>query len=90
MADIVRDGIIMVASEFVIILMYIVLSDPVATLIQALVDAGVSSGVTQMTYYHGLVNTVMTISFILLGLVPIIWFVMRMMSREPDWGYRYY
>ena len=90
MGDIIRDGVILAVSEFSILLMYIVLSSPVATLIAALVDAGTASGVTQMTYYHGLITNVLTICFILLAFVPLIWFVLRMMSREPDWGYRYY
>ena len=88
MGDVVRDGAIMIISEFIIILMYIVLSDPVATVITAIANAG--SDISSMSYYHGLVNNVFTICFILLGLVPIIWFILRMMSREPDWGYRYY
>ena len=90
MGDVVRDGIIMMVFEFVIISIYIFLSDPVATVLTALSDAGTNMGVTQMTFYHALVNNVLTIVFILLGLVPLIWFVIRMMSREPDWGYRYY
>lgn len=90
MGDVVRDGALLIISEFVIVLIYIVISSPIATVIASLVDAGTASGVTEMTYYHGLVNTVMTICFILAGFIPIIWFILRMMSREPDWGYRYY
>ena len=90
MGDVVRDGIIMLISEFVIIIMYIVLSDPVADIFTSISDAGTSMGVTQMTYYHALVNNVFTLCFIILGVIPVIWFIVRMMSREPDWGYRYY
>jgi len=90
MGDVVRDGLTLIVSEFVIIILYIVLSDPVATILTSISTAGTNMGVTQMTYYHTLVNTVFTICFILLGLVPVIWFIVRMMSREPDWGYRYY
>ena len=90
MGDIIRDGLVLAVSEFVVVLTYIVLSDPIATVIQALVTAGTDMGITQMTYYHGLVTTVLTICFIMLAFIPIIWFILRMMSREPDWGYRYY
>ena len=90
MGDIIRDGLVMAVSEFTVVLMYIVLSDPIATIIQALVNAGTDQGVPNMTYYHNLISTVLTICFILLAFSPIIWFILRMMSREPDWGYRYY
>ena len=90
MGDVIHDGLVLVVSEFSIVLMYIVLSSPIATVIQTLVTAGTDQGVPNMTYYHNLVSTVLTICFILLALVPIIWFILRMMSREPDWGYRYY
>ena len=90
MGDVVRDGVLLLVSEFVIIAIYIFLSDPVAQVLTALYGAGTSMGVTQMGYYSNLVNTVVTIVFILLGVIPLIWFVVRMMSREPDWGYRYY
>lgn len=90
MGDVVRDGIILLISEFVILIMYIVLSDPVAQVLNSVSDAGLSMGVTQMTFYHLLVNNVFTICFIILGFIPVLWFVIRMMSREPDWGYRYY
>jgi hypothetical protein len=88
MGDVVRDGLTLIITEFIIIIIYIVISDPVADILTALANAG--SDIASMGYYHTLVNNVFTICFILLGLVPIIWFIVRMMSKEPDWGYRYY
>ena len=90
MGDVVRDGILLIVSEFIILIMYIVLSDPVAQVFNSVSSAGTSMGVTQMTFYDLLVKNVFTICFIILGLAPVIWFIVRMMSREPDWGYRYY
>lgn len=90
MGEVVQDGIILVVSEFIILILYIVLSGPVAQVLNTLTAAGTELGVTQMSFYDLLVKNVFTICFILLGFVPVIWFVVRMMSREPDWGYRYY
>ena len=90
MGEVVRDGLMLVISEFIIFLLYIVLSDPVVQVISGIVTAGLNAGVTQMTYYSGLIYTVLTLCFIILGFIPVIWFIVRMMSREPDWGYRYY
>ena len=88
MGDIIRDGVLMGVTEFVIIITYIVVSGPVASMLTAIAAAG--SDISQMASTHTIINTVFTICFILLGLFPLIWFVFRMMSREPDWGYRYY
>lgn len=90
MGDVVHDGLILVISEFIIFLLYIVLSDPVVQVISGICTAGLAIGVSQMTYYQNLVFSVLTICFIVLGFIPVVWFIVRMMSREPDWGYRYY
>ena len=87
--NIIRDGIIMMVYEFIVIIAYVTLSSPVATTIGAIVDAGVASGVTQLTSYETLVSNVITICFALLGIIPLVWFIFRVYSREQDWGYRY-
>lgn len=89
MGNIVQDGLMLVISEFIIFLLYIVLSDPVVQVISSICTAGLTMGVTQMTFYQNLVFSVLTICFIILGFIPVIWFIVRTMSREPDWGYRY-
>jgi len=90
LGDIIRDGVILGVYEFIVIISWIVVSSPMSSMIGALTNAGVSMGVTQMTFYQGLVNHVFDICMVLMALIPIIWFVVRMWSREPDWGYRYY
>jgi len=89
MANIIRDGIILMVYEFTIVILYIVLSDPIASVLSAIANAAIASGVTQITSYYNEIKTVFTIVFAGLGLIPIVWFIFRMFSREPDWGYRY-
>ena len=89
MANIIRDGIILIVYEFTIVIMYIFLSDPVAHVLGAINDAAVASGVTQSTSIYNEIKIVFSIVFAGLGLIPIVWFIFRMFSREPDWGYRY-
>ena len=88
MANIIRDGIILIVYEFIIILLYIVLSNPVALTLDAIVSAATASGISITSYYNE-IKTVFSICFAMLGLIPLVWFVFRMWAREPDWGYRY-
>jgi hypothetical protein len=87
--NIIRDGVILVVFEFIIILLWVTLSSPMAAVINSLINSGTSMGITQMTYYGGLVNHAVDIVFLLMGLTPLIWFFFRAYQREPDWGYRY-
>ena len=88
MGNIIQDGIMLIASEFVILLTYIVISSPVASMIISITSAGTSMGVTQMAHEQMLVDSVFSICMLILALVPVIWFVFRMYQRNPDWGYR--
>jgi hypothetical protein len=90
MGEVVGDGIILLVYEFILIIIYIVLSDPVAIIINSIANAGTSMGVTQMTFYQQLINHTFDLVIVLAAFVPIVWFIVRMWSREPDWGYRYY
>jgi hypothetical protein len=87
--NIVRDGVILVVFEFIVILLWVVLSGPMAVIINSLINAGTNMGITQMTTYGSLVNRVVDIIFLLMGLCPVIWFFFRVYQREQDWGYRY-
>jgi len=87
--NIVRDGVILVVFEFIVILLWVVLSSPMAVILNSLINAGTTMGITQMTTYGALVNRVVDIIFLLMGLCPVIWFFFRVYQREQDWGYRY-
>ena len=90
MGNIIVDGVIFAATEFTVILCFLLLSDPVGMVITSLVTAGQNMGINKMTSIGNEVNSVLIIYFIILGVIPIIWFILRMYTREPDWGYRPY
>jgi len=84
--DIIRDGIILAVYLFIISLLYIFTSTPFTTIISEfmMLDAA-SHAVTQRTM--DAVGTVYLMMFVMLGGIPIVWFIMRVFQREPDWGY---
>ena len=84
----VRDGIILAVYELIIIIVYIVISGPFVTLVDAIGAADAS--MTQLQTGVSTSKTVFGLACAIAGLIPLIWFVFRVFSREPDWGYRYY
>ena len=83
----IRDGVILAVYELVVIICYIVLSSPFVTLVSAIASADVS--MTQLQVGANTANTVFLMVCAIAGLIPLVWFIFRVFSREPDWGYRY-
>ena len=83
----IRDGIILAVYELVIIIVYIVLSGPFVTIVNALGAADAS--MVQLQTGVATSKIVFAMACAIAGLIPIIWFIFRVFSREPDWGYRY-
>jgi spore germination protein GerM len=84
--DIIRDGIILAVYLFIISLLYIFTSNPFTVIISNLMTLDAASHtVTQLTMQT--VSTVYLMMFVMLGGIPIVWFIMRVFQREPDWGY---
>ena len=74
----------LVAYVFIMALVYIFTSRPFSLTVAAIVDAGVSSGVSQLTYYQGLVYTVYSICIALAVLIPVIIFVLLAMTTARE------
>lgn len=83
--DIIRDGIFLAVYLFITITFYIFTSNPFAQLISNFLALDATG--TEATAVFNLVNTVYLIMFIMLAMIPIIWFIARAFQREPDWGY---
>jgi len=84
--DIIKDGLVMIVSLFIIGLLFVFTSTPFSVVMTELMDADASSDAeTQNTMSY--VQTVYTIMFGILACVPVFWFVIRVFQREPDWGY---
>ena len=71
--NIVRNGVILIVYTFIIIIMYIFISEPAAQIINGLATAG--STVPQMTSIVSEVKAVMSICFSLAIIIPVILFI---------------
>ena len=84
MDDIIQDSIIMLISLFIIIVLYLFTSSPFDTIIT---NIDTAANETHTSYTISLMKTVFNMFFAGLALTPIIWFILRVMRREPNWRY---
>ena len=70
--NIIRDGIILIVYTFTVIIMYIVLSDPLATTIAAIASA---SDASQMTSIVSEIKTVFSICVAMMTIIPTVTFI---------------
>jgi len=80
-------GILLIVYLFIIIVCYIVLSSPFETIISGFEDINSTASDAQIESSGGLVRSAFDISFGLAGIIPIVWFIVWVFSREPDWRY---
>lgn len=84
--NIIRDGIILAVYLFIIIVLYMFTSTPFHDITTDISGLNVASDTeTQDTF--NLIDTVYAMMFVLLGGVPLVWFIARVFQREPQWGY---
>ena len=82
----VRDAVILVVYEAIVLVCYIVLSDPIIDLFDAIGTAGAdTTGLASGVHYSSLV---FMMCFAIGALIPVFWFMFRVFSREQDWGYQ--
>lgn len=86
--DIVRSGIIMGAYLFVIIIIYMVLSSPFDDMMSSFEDLNMTKSDAKVEDASSWGRAVFDMIFAGLALVPLLWFVVWVFRREPDWGYR--
>jgi len=63
------------------------LSTPFDEFMGGLEDVNGSSD-AHVEHTSGYSRTVFDIFFAGMGIVPVIWFIVEIFKREPDWGYR--
>lgn len=84
--DIIRDGIIMAVYLFIIAILFIFTSEPFAEIMTEFMATDAASH-SETQYVMNLVQTVYAMMFVILGGIPLVWFIARVFQREPDWGY---
>lgn len=85
--DIITRGVLLIAYMFVIIVMYLALSSPFDDVFTEFENLNMSASDTQVDYHTGNVRIVFDLCFALAGIIPIVWFIVWVFSREPDWRY---
>jgi len=87
MDGLIRDGIIMAVYLFIIITIYIVLSSPFDDFISEFEDVNLTASDAHIETGGGYSRTVFDMVFAGFGLAPLFWFAVRMLRRDPKWGY---
>ena len=86
--DIVRAGVILGVYLFAIFAVYIFISSPFDEVVTAFEDINMTASDTHIESAGTSIRTVFDMVFVALALVPGIWFVVWVFSREPDWYQR--
>ena len=87
MNDIIRNGVIMLVIEFIILMAYVFISAPFDTMmttfenVNGTTDAEVEAGTTQN-------RIIFNIMFAGFALISPIWFMLWVFTREPDRGFK--
>jgi len=86
--DIVRGGVIMAAYVFLVVLLYLFLSSPFDDMMTGFENINLTNSDNEVENASGYGRTVFDMIFGGLVLVPILWFIVNVFIREPDWRYR--
>jgi len=81
-------GVIMAVYLFVLIVAYIVLSSPFASIMADFNNLNLTNSDTEVESGTTAGQLVFDMVFAALGLVPLLWFIVSCFYREPDWRYR--
>jgi len=88
MNDIARAGVIMIVYLFLITVMYIFISSPFDDFMTSFENLNNTASDSQVESSTGYGRTVFDIIFGGLAIVPVLYFIVWVFKREPDWGYR--
>lgn len=86
--DIVRSGIILIVYLFVVIILFIVLSNPFEEMVSSFEDVNLTGSDTRVDAAGNTSRLVFNFTFAGFAIIPVVWFVYWVFSREDDWGYR--
>ena len=81
-------GILLITYTFIVITIYIVVSSPFETIVSGMEDINMTDSDTHIESVGGNVRLAFDMAFALAILVPSLWFIVWVFSREADWRYR--
>lgn len=83
--NIVHRGVIMAVYVFIVIVIYLVVSSPFDTLMTSFDNVNSTASDAEVGFAVGYGRTVFDIIFGAFIIIPLLWFIVSMFSREPDW-----
>lgn len=86
--DIIRAGVLMIAYLFIIIALYMFLSSPFDDIVTSFENINATASDAHIESASSYGRTVFNMIFAGLAIVPMLWFIVWVFHREPDWGYR--
>lgn len=84
----IYSGIILLVYSFVVIAAYIFISSPFDDMVSGFEDVNLTSSDIEVENSASYIRIVFDMSFAILLLGPIVWFILSLLRREPDWRYR--
>jgi len=85
--SIIKAGVILAGYEFLMILMYFLLSTPIPTFINAVMDTEI---VDELATYGSLGLNIFNLMFAIAFILPIVWFLLWCVREESTYYYRRY
>jgi len=81
-------GAIMLIATFAILVLYFVISTPMASMFDAFDDADAAEATNEMNLYLPFIKTAFYMGFAIAIITPALIFIFWIFHREPDWYYR--
>lgn len=86
--NIIHAGVLMIVYLFVIIALFMFLSSPFDEMMTSFGNINSTGSDTEVDASISTGRTVFNMIFAGLAIIPMLWFIVWVFHREPDWGYR--
>ena len=83
--DIVKAGVMLAVYLFVVTAIYIFLSSPFDDVVTGFEDIDLTASDEHLESSGAMIRNVFDMMFVGLAAVPIVWFMVWVFRREPDW-----
>lgn len=85
--EIIRVGVLAAIYYMIIIVAYLFISGPFATIMTTFEDIDIEASDAEIESTSALARTSFNIFFAGLALIPPLWIAVYLLRREPHWGY---
>jgi len=88
--QIVKAGAILIIYLFIVLIAFFTISTPFDEIMSGVEDADTGAAEPYIAEHSGWYRILFNMFFAMFGIAPMVWFVVWVFHREPDWGYRRY